>query len=223
MIDLKINLEVTELEPDTYHLVFGCQRDLAHSMMRLQEHYEGPDPKIRDQYFTLEEFLQAYTLPSGVFDYTEKWCGFNVPGHVVERWHELFVAQGQLSIKEQQMMDTLLCQRSGKFGKWYMIATASGGDSNTIKHELAHSRYYLYDDYKASCDQLIDCMSAADRRRMTKVLIKMGYAETVINDEIQAYLSTGTKAMNLEMFGVFSEKSQPSIKELRALFRKWQP
>ncbi len=222
MIDLNTKLGIVELEPNTYHLIFDCQRDLAHSMMRLQEYYEGPNPDIRGQHFTLEQFLHAYTSKDGVFDYTDSWCGFNVPGYVIERWYELFSTQGQLTVREQQMMDQLLPLRQGRTGRWYMIATTVDAEESTIKHELAHAKYHLYDDYKASCDQLVDQMPAVDRRRMTKILIKMGYAETVIYDEIQAYLSTNTTSMNTARFGVFSEKSRPSINGLRSSFRKWK-
>jgi hypothetical protein len=223
MIDLSIGLEITEPEANTYHLTFANQRDLAHSMMRLQEYYEGPDLSIQGQHFTLEQFLQAYTLPDGTFEYTNKWCGFNVPGEVVDGWYQLFTAAGPLLAKEQQMMDQLLERRRDPNVRWYLIATGDDGDSVTIRHELAHARYYLHEDYRDACDRLVEQMAAEDRRRMAKILIRMGYAEHVVSDEIQAYISTGTKRMLEEMFGEFSEKSQPSIKRLKSLYRKWQP
>jgi hypothetical protein len=222
MIDLTTDFQMSNPEPNVYHLRFSNQRDLTHTMMRLQEYYESPDPGIKGQHFTLEQFLHHYTNVDGYFDYTSKWAGFNVPGNIVDEWRVLFSTAGSLTAKESQMMSALDAMR--KVGQpWYLIATSGKNDTGTLRHELAHARYYLHNDYSTRCDDLIDRMFAKDRRYMRKVLLRMGYAETVINDEIQAYLSTGTKAMNLEMFGVLSDKSQASIKELRTLFRTWAP
>ena len=73
-----------------------------------------------------------------------------------------------------------------------------------VDHELAHAFYTLYPKYKASCAKLLTAMELNDedwliRKCVHDNLIKMGYHESVIEDEMQAYFSTG------DGFGIRSE------------------
>lgn len=222
MVNTDIDITVDQLEPDTYQLVFKNQRDLAQSMMRLQEYYEGASDEIRGQYFTLEQFLHHFTDTNGQFNYTHTWSGFNVPGAVVERWYRLFRERDGLTHKEQQLMATLIQARGGAHENWYLIA-ATDGARQTIKHELAHARYYLKEDYRTKCDELTAQLPSKDRKMMRQMLIKMGYADEVIPDEIQAYLATSTRSDLDRWFKPFSEDSAAIIKQFRQLFKETTP
>lgn len=217
LIKTDITFNILEPEPNTYHVLFRNQRDLAHSMMRIQEYYEGASELVRGQHFTLEEFLHHFTDKDGTFTYTYIWAGFNVPGHVVEDWRELFSSRSGLTHKEQQMLDAIDSHRKND-GPWYLIASAGRSNSRTSRHELAHARYYLDPAYKSACDELTASMAPKDRRRMSKRLLEMGYCEAVIADEIQAYLSTDTPAANTNRFGEFDDLSLRAMKRLRKLF-----
>lgn len=218
MIDTAVTIAVTEIEPRTYHLVFDNQRDLAQTLMRLQEYYEGPNDSIRGHYFTLEEFLHQYTDAQGRFGYTTDWGGFNVPGHVVEAWRTLFSERDGLTHKERQMMQVLDEARAGSSDPWYMIATGQG-DLRTIRHELAHARYYLNHSYREGCDALLAELHPRDRRHMGRRLIRMGYTPAVESDEIQAYLSTSTAKELGKWFDEFHESSLPVLRRFRKHFK----
>lgn len=220
MIKTDIEIRVVKPEDGVYHLVFANQRDLAQSMMRLQEYYEGPSNEIRGQYFSLEQFLHHYTHDNGQFSYTDVWGGFNVPGDIADEWHEMFSIRG-LTHKEKQMIDAAIKAR-GAEKRWYLIATAEGGDGSTIDHEIAHARYYLRKDYREAVDDIIEDMHPQDRENMEVGLTSMGYCKEVLPDEIQAYLITsGKKDLQLR-FGKFHRRTKAVIKALRTYSKEFK-
>jgi hypothetical protein len=220
MINTEIKFEIIIPEPNVYHVVFDNQRDLAMSMMRLQEYYEGPCDEIRGNYFTLEQFMHYFTDDRGEFGYTHQWSGFNVPGHIVEEWLELFTRDVPLLSKEQQMHVAVSALRSGSASKWYLIATTGKLDSRTVKHEIAHARYYLSEDYRAACDQLMVNITTADLKMLTDTLLRMGYNPVVITDEIQAYLGTSSRGELDIWFDEMSSSTKTVARKLRKLFKE---
>lgn len=221
MINVETKFQVLVPEPNVYHVVFDNQRDLALSMMRLQEYYEGPDDNIRGTYFTLEQFMHYFTDERGEFGYTHLWSGFNIPGHVVDEWYELFTKDAKLLSKEQQMHDAISKLRGESTGKWYLIGTTGKLDSRVVKHELAHARYYLSEQYRASCDQLVAGIDPGDRKMMVKALLDMGYHPTVLQDEIQAFLGTSSAGELRNWFSEMGPKTRSVTRKLRNLFKDY--
>ena len=212
-----LQFTIKELQPRIFHVEFENQRDLSHSMMRLQEFYEGVDENIRGNYFTLEEFLHHFTNENGEFKYTNMWSGFNVPGTVVDNWFRIFLAQTSgLTEKERQVMLALFQKKSGT-SLWYLIATAKRTDSKgIIKHELAHAKFYLSQRYRQTCEALIDKIEPFELEYMSKCLTDIGYADHVIIDEIQAYLSTSKKPDLKYLFGKLSADTMKLVNEFRS-------
>lgn len=212
---------ITELELNTFHVEFDNQRDLVHSMMRLQEFYEGVDDTIRGNYFTLEEFMHHFTTEQCEFKYAETWSGFNVPGATVDEWYRVFSSESAgLTEKETQLMKALF-QRKQRQGLWYLIATARRKDSATIiKHELAHARYYLNESYRNACMVTIGLIDPFELEYMRKCLIDIGYVTHVVDDEIQAYLSTSKKPELKFWFGKLSPEMLKLVDEFRRCFKR---
>jgi hypothetical protein len=75
---------------------------------------------------------------------------------------------------------------------WYLIGADKTG-SATMNHEIAHGLYYTNMKYKSEMDNLINAIESRVYKDFKKLLIKQGYAndDVIINDEIQAYMSTG--------------------------------
>jgi hypothetical protein len=73
----------------------------------------------------------------------------------------------------------------------YYLIGALADDLETLDHEVAHGLYAMSPVYKHDMDQLIARLTPATRARVGKVLKKMGYDETVHDDEIQANFATG--------------------------------
>lgn len=217
MINVQTKFEILVPEPNVYHVVFDNQRDLAMSMMRLQEYYEGPCDEIRGNYFTMEQFLHYFTDERGEFGYIHQWSGFNVPGHIVEEWMDLFTRDTILMGKEQQMHEAISALRGTSTAKWYLIATTGKLDSRTVKHEMAHARYYLSEDYRTACDQLVTGMDPRDREMMSRALLDMGYNAVVIQDEIQAYLGTSSAGELDIWFDELTPRTRTVARKLRKL------
>ncbi len=62
-----------------------------------------------------------------------------------------------------------------------------------MNHEIAHGLYYTSKQYKINCDNLISNIKPAHYDKLRKKIIKMGYIDDkkIIDDEIQAFMSTG--------------------------------
>lgn len=212
----------TNVYIDTY----DTQYDLCMSFLRVQEFYESP--KFKGRYFTLEEFMDWWSFSEskikGSFDYPIRWDGFNIPGEVILDWL-LNCDEDTLSNKEIAWLNRLAKKFKVKMddaNKAFVFYTllkdklkgiyligchrqkGSKSTKKVIDHELAHAFYTLYPEYKASCIKLLTEMELKDddyliRRCVYDNLIKMGYHKDVIEDETQAYFSTG------DTFGIRSE------------------
>jgi len=188
------------------------------SFVRIQEFYESPEFKGR--HFSLEEYIDWWSLNmskvKGTFDYPERWNGFNVPGKEILDW--LFECDEEiLRDKELDLIRRLAKKLNIDIGEtkqgWglylllreelksiYLIGChRQNGDKyikEVISHEVAHALYFLYPEYKESVQNLLAELDKDIDGKLTKKcavdwLIKRGYDESVIDDEIQAYFSTG--------------------------------
>lgn len=156
------------------------QEELGNTFIRFQEHYESPNPKFRNQVFTLGEFKSWYSITYGS-NYVTDWKGFNFPSRVLEPFRQgLF---DPLTNEENNLLN-LLKYRHDNF---YIIGAQ---DEATLKHELTHALYTTNNKYKSEIDNVLD----KNRKKISKAyshLLKMGYTKEVIYDEIQAYTIDG--------------------------------
>lgn len=193
---------------------FNTQKELALAFCRVEEYYEGTD-KVRGQYLSLEDFIDAYTDKDGKIDYFNRWIGFNIPGDIFSQWFKHKASQ-------QTKWETTLAQEVSKkidFTKPYYVIGGKKGDMNVIDHELAHALYHMNDDYEGEMLDLTYKFYKQHRKEYSKVvkkLKKMGYGDNVIKDEVQAYMSTSTKKELVEKF----ELDLDTTKSIRNEFRK---
>jgi predicted unusual protein kinase regulating ubiquinone biosynthesis (AarF/ABC1/UbiB family) len=70
---------------------------------------------------------------------------------------------------------------------------ADSFDGHVMNHEIAHGLYYTNKQYKKNCDDLISKIKKKDYNLMKKKLLEIGYSndKKIIDDEIQAFMSTG--------------------------------
>ena len=197
MHDILDQTTLDEPISDIYHINYTSHYVLVSSMMRLQEFYEGSD-RVVGKYSTLEESMDAYFLTTHPkvddFTYFQDWAGFNIPGRIVRDFYELY--HTNFTDKETFLFNSLDKHvKNWRTKKFYLIATHKLPDY--YNHELAHGLYYIYDDYRVEMDELIHKCSY--RKHLSRKLKSLGYlSEHVIDDEIQAYLSTSTKKYLLD-------------------------
>lgn len=178
------------------HLHYPTSYGLCASFMRLQEFYESDIEGVRGRFFTLEEFMDAYAARMGNFTYTEDWGGFNVPGATWKEWRERFPEDSLLE-KEKTLVAAVeeLLGPAGATGDFYLIGSCAESSDlrGLVAHELAHALFALVPGYRKEMTDSVNAWKAAEPDAwgaMTAKLLKMGYMEGVLVDEVQAYFAT---------------------------------
>jgi len=173
-------MKIKKITNNILLVVSKNQYDLASTFMRIQEYYESPYNNIYNKHFTLETFLDTYVKPNGKLTYFSDYCGFNVPGNIVNKFFKIF--KNDLLEKEKSLLKAIRKNYKNKDDNFYVIGCYR---SNELTHEIAHALYYLHRDYKSNM------LKAAKRFRriksFSKELLDMGYRKSVLNDEIHAY------------------------------------
>lgn len=173
-------MELKQLYPGVYFLKFKNQYEVTMSMLRFQEFYESPYKGIRNEYFTLEQYMDVYAKAMGNFTYCTDWNGFNVPSHVIRSF--LTVFDDDLRDKELAVLDKI--DHLFNDGLFYLIA---GHDDSVIVHEVAHGLFYVNKEYRKRVLALIKTMPKTFVSRFKEGLKKQGYCKQVYLDEMQAY------------------------------------
>lgn len=105
----------------------------------------------------------------------------------------------------------------GAKNKYYLLGVDKF-KSKLMDHEICHGLYYTDPDYKKSCDAIIDeSLGQKNREKLKKIIMKMGYDESVVDDEIQAYLSTGVHPEMKKIKGIntIAEKFKKNFKKYK--------
>ena len=194
--------------PGIFHVECKDQYELTSTFCRLQEFYESPSKKLKNQIFDMEEFMDAYAKLAGDMTYFTDWNGFNVPGHIVDQFVEL---QGwDLRLKEEIFADISGANDPTDFGgvriPYYVIGTHKKRN-DCYEHELCHAFFYLDKVYKVRVIDLVNGLQQEKPKVYNKVkkwLLKNGYSKSVLVDEINAYMATsGKKWLEKNIPGVY--------------------
>lgn len=180
------------------HFEFDNQFELTSTMVRLQEFYESPYPEINGKYFELEKFMDMYAKDNkGRFTYFTDWAGFNVPGHIVIKFMNMYyfnMREKEVKLINKIPFNILFAP------KFYIIATYRNLD---YKHEYAHALYYINENYKKEIDKESVRLSPRVRESWKKKLKKWGYCDKVFMDELQAYNVGLKKPRFLKIFNKY--------------------
>jgi len=168
------------LKKQPFNSVWICadsQDELGNTFLRFQEYYESP--KFKNQIFTVGQVRSWYSTTYGADTYHKDWEGFNIPSSVLEPFRKgLF---DPLTIEEKNLLE-LLRYRHDNF---YIIGAQNQA---VLRHELSHGLYSYCIKYKISIDQLCHKYKK-DLRKVSQYILDKGYDKSVINDEIQAYVT----------------------------------
>lgn len=192
-----VNGKIIEILPNIYGVSIKDNYERAMLFCRYQEFYESPYIEIRGKFFSWEKFMMTYKKKMGnkYFSYPIDWGGFNIPSKII--YEGLRTFDKDKGPYDEIMSDIyyhcenypLLSDRPRT--KWYLIGY--GDDVRTLNHEVAHGLYYTNKKYKSEMDLLVSKIKKKHYNQIKKVLVKMGYVDDkkIIDDEVQAYLSTG--------------------------------
>jgi hypothetical protein len=168
-----------------WHVASADKVTLAMTFLRMQEWYESANPDFFGKVFTLDAFKAWYAKGhKGRFSYPYDWAGFNVPSTAAHMVRKHFPEH---SVFEKRLFRKL--DRLGVFDLecFYLIGSKSSSP-RVLAHELRHALYFTTPDYRREVDLVLEKFPVASLKRRLR---KMGYAETVIDDEVQAWALTG--------------------------------
>ena len=186
-------IELFEMYPKIYALVIKDDKLRARVFMRYQEFYESDSDSFRGQGFKWQDYVKFYKekTKKDYFSYHEDWAGYNVPCTSIESCISKIPDINFYDLIMFSVVDTI----KAKVGSdnYYLIGIdqSTGDDPSLIFHEVAHGLWFVNPIYKRKQMNNIEQMDPRVRNAVAKKITGMGYGENVVDDEIQAYLSTG--------------------------------
>jgi len=155
------------------------QHELGETFIRFQEFYESPNPDFRGKIFTLGSVKQWYSIQYGADIYSDTWVGFNFPSCVLDPFKSgLF----DPLTKEEIELLKLLKYRDDDY---YIIGAQT---ESVLRHELCHAMYGFSKNYRTEIDQFIQ-NNSNKFKKVKQYILEKGYDISVVNDEIQAYIT----------------------------------
>jgi hypothetical protein len=170
-----------------YSVCFESREELWKTFVRYQEYYESP--KFHNKLFTLNEFRAWYSkeFGNGEFTYGNDWAGFNIPSFVIEECQHA----SDLNIYDYIMFGIYADITKDEKKDFYLLGVCDESTDEDLPHEIAHGLFHTSEEYKNSVVDLVDQMPEREYEKIRNYLIKIGYGNNVLIDELQAYMSTG--------------------------------
>ena len=191
---MKIQYEIKELRHNIFTVIVPDDYHRAMLFCRCQEYYESPNEDFRGKNFNIWDYIEWYSRDhKNKFTYAYDWCGFNIPFDIMFdciKNCEDFI-QNPYDLHMENIIDEIDSIRD-KSMKSYVIGV-DNIDSSTYIHELCHGLYYTNNEYKQVVDDLTKSLDKIDYENFKKILLDFGYTDSVIDDEIQAFLMTNFK------------------------------
>jgi len=182
---------LTKLRDGIYHLEFADPQSLAAHFLRYQEYYESP--QFAGKPFQLMDYVRWYASKKRdkKFSYFTDWSGFNIPANCVLELYPLVEDENDHDVLMHSIAKMVVKDSSN--GKAYLIGTCPKGKKaqSVLNHEIAHGLFYVNPTYQKKMMNLVNTIPITLRERLRNSLMKHGYAEHVVDDELQAYLATG--------------------------------
>jgi hypothetical protein len=193
---MKIEYKIKEVKPRVFAVIIKDDYDRAMTFCRVQEYYESPSEKFRGQNYSIWDFIKDYSHINGSFSYPQDWGGFNIPLRVALACYENIEHETPYDKIMNDIIDNvksmMLKKKDKAIDRAYIIG-AERTNTSTFIHEVCHGLYFTDKKYKNQVDKITSAIPREYHETLTYNLLEMGYTESVIDDEIQAYLSTNWK------------------------------
>lgn len=213
----KINYSLEKIADKIYHVIIPDQYNMCMVFCRVQEFYESPFEEIRDKNFTLLELMDLYSrkFGTGCFTYAVDWGGFNIPSSAIDKCYK------KNTIKDFNVYDSIITEIYKQIPdtEYYLIGT-DGLDLDALRHETIHGYFHINKKYRKEVISIIKQLSKKSYSDMKKCLLDIGYTESVVDDEINAYLTSGEGAL---WQGIkVTKKLEGIAKKLQSLFEQYE-
>jgi len=186
-------IQLFEMYPKIFAVVIKDDRLRARVFMRYQEFYESDSDTFRGKGFKWKDFVKFYKekTKNKIFTYHKDWAGYNIPCNSIESCIAIIPDLNFYDLIMFSVVDTI--KNIVGDDDYYLIGIdqSNGDDPSLIYHEVAHGLWFSSPEYKYQQKNNIEDMNPSVRDQLSKKISGMGYGQNVIDDEIQAYLSTG--------------------------------
>lgn len=186
-------ISLFEMYPKIYAVVIKDDRLRARVFMRYQEFYESDSESFRGKGFKWHDYVKHYKekTKNDFFSYHEDWSGYNIPCDSIESCMALIPDMNFYDLIMFSIVDTIRSIVGND--NYYLIGIdqSTGDDPSLIYHEVAHGLWSVNPIYKRKQLANISRLEPRIKDNLSKKITGMGYSEGVVDDEIQAYLSTG--------------------------------
>ena len=210
MYDISNEIELYNIADSIYAVKVGDVKIRCYLFLRYQEYYEGSSKSIRGNRFSIDQFIRWYSEEyknKEMCTYAYYWCGFNIPSWSIEECLSKIVDENEYDRLMSNIFSSCISDNDGK--NFYLLGIDSL-DSDILNHEMAHGMYYTDSDYKIAMDEITESIPADSYAALKKIILDMGYGDNVVDDEIQAYMSTGL---------IESMSSIPNLDEFLSVYR----
>ena len=179
--------------------------------MRPQEFYESSFEEIIGKQFKVSDFVNIYKQHYGKqqFTYGSDWSGFNIPSNILEEC--MFnIPEDEINNWDKLMLSTINTIKEIEGDHNYYLLGVDELSNRLLEHEFAHAMYFTLPEYKAEMTKMNDECDPTVKDMMCKCITEYGYADHVLPDELQAYMSTGLgskmEEMNIPDIEIWQEK-----------------
>lgn len=223
---MKIDYKIEEVRPNVFAVIVKDHYHRAMLFCRVQEFYESPNPQFRGKSFSIWDYIEWYSREHrDVFTYTYDWGGFNIP--LKTAW-DCYEKLREHESPYDEVMESIIrtielkmfYKKNTRNWNAYIIG-ADSTESDTFEHEICHGLYATNKEYKLLVDEVTETISTKDYVTFKNNLIKMGYTDGVIDDEIQAYLSTNYEYTKFSK-GVSKKVCKQLHKQYKAIFERYE-
>ena len=210
---ININYKIEKVKPKIFAVVIEDSYDRAMTFLRIQEFYECPNPAFRgNKDFSFTDYMKWYSKEYGKgFTYGVDWSGFNVPLQIAYACYDTLRDRYTDYDDVMEAIVHQIYELNGDDADGYIIG-AENTEGDTFQHEVCHGLYYTDSEYKSIVDGVTNLIPTNYYDIFKTNLLNMGYTDSVINDEIQAYLQYGWEN---DSFG----KGVPL--EIREMYNSW--
>jgi hypothetical protein len=203
--------EIVEVKDRVFATVIVDDYERAMTFLRVQEFYESPNPEFRSKHFNIWDYIEWYSRQKlNSFTYADDWSGFNIPLPIAWECYEgkdKAPKKGYNGVRSmpddwKSKWDKIMCdivwlvdtkmfnKKNRRDSNAYIIGAKDMG-GEIFQHEVCHGLYYTNNEYKELVDEITDSIPLEYKMTFRDNLIKMGYTDEVVYDEIQAYLTWG--------------------------------
>ena len=189
---MNISYTLQEVKPNVFVVLLEDNYNLPMLFCRVQEFYESPNEDFRGKKFSIWEYMEWYSKNGkGSFTYPSDWAGFNIPYPVLRDCMELqFPNKEFASPYDKTMYEIYETLKERGVENMYILGTQKN-EGDTFNHEVCHGLFFTNPEYREEALSFVESINENVMESFRKNLLDIGYTESVVKDEVQAYLMFG--------------------------------